>query len=45
MSILEMFDVMNQAKGKQVPDKVTLIDAQLRFVESLFEKQVPVLLQ
>ena len=29
MNIVEMFKVMDQAKGKQIPDKVTLIDAQL----------------
>ncbi|WP_312086339.1 hypothetical protein [Exiguobacterium sp.] len=35
MSIVEMFEVMDQAKGKQIPDKVTLIDAQLRFVREV----------
>ncbi|KQS23535.1 hypothetical protein ASF99_13600 [Exiguobacterium sp. Leaf187] len=35
MSIIEMFEVMDQAKEKQVPDKVTLIDAQLRFVREV----------
>ena len=35
MSIVEMFKVMDQAKGKQIPDKVTLIDAQLRFVREV----------
>lgn len=35
MSIVEMFEVMEQAKGKQIPDKVTLIDAQLRFVREV----------
>lgn len=35
MSIIEMFEVMDQAKWKQVPDKVTLIDAQLRFVREV----------
>ena len=35
MSIIEMFEVMEQAKEKQVPDKVTLIDAQLRFVREV----------
>lgn len=35
MSIVEMFEVMDQAKGKQTPDKVTLIDAQLRFVREV----------
>ncbi|MDT0173116.1 hypothetical protein Q9R23_09040 [Exiguobacterium sp. BRG2] len=35
MNIVEMFEVMEQAKGKQIPDKVTLIDAQLRFVREV----------
>lgn len=35
MNIVEMFKVMDQAKGKQIPDKVTLIDAQLRFVREV----------
>jgi len=35
MCIIEMFEVMDQAKGKQVPDKVTLIDAQPRFVREV----------
>lgn len=35
MKIVEMFEVMDQAKGKQIPDKVTLIDAQLRFVREV----------
>ncbi len=35
MSIIEMFEVMDQAKEKQVPDKVILIDAQLRFVREV----------
>lgn len=35
MSIIEMFEVMEQAKGKQIPGKVTLIDAQLRFVREV----------
>lgn len=35
MNIVEMFEVMDQAKGKQIPDKVTLIDAQLRFVREV----------
>lgn len=35
MSIVEMFEVMEQAKGKQIPDKATLIDAQLRFVRQV----------
>jgi len=35
MSIVEMFEVMDQVKGKQIPDKVTLIDAQLRFVREV----------
>ncbi len=35
MNIVEMFEVMDQAKGKQAPDKVTLIDAQLRFVREV----------
>lgn len=35
MSILEMFDVMDQVQEKQIPDKVTLIDAQLRFVREV----------
>ena len=35
MSIVEMFEVVEQAKGKQIPDKVTLIDAQLRFVREV----------
>lgn len=35
MSIVEMFEVMDQGKGKQVPNKVTLIDAQLRFVREV----------
>lgn len=34
MSVLEIFEVMDQAREKQVPDKVTLIDAQLRFVRA-----------
>ena len=35
MNIVEMLEVMDQAKGKQIPDKVTLIDAQLRFVREV----------
>ncbi len=35
MNIVEMFEVMEQAKGKQIPDKVTLIDAQLRFIREV----------
>lgn len=35
MSIVEMFEVMEQAEGKQISDKVTLIDAQLRFVREV----------
>jgi len=35
MNIVEMFKVMDQANGKQIPDKVTLIDAQLRFVREV----------
>lgn len=35
MSIVEMFEVMQQAEGKQISDKVTLIDAQLRFVREV----------
>ena len=35
MNIVEMFEVVDQAKGKQTPDKVTLIDAQLRFVREV----------
>ena len=35
MSIVEMFKVMEQAEGKQISDKVTLIDAQLRFVREV----------
>ncbi|WP_214861764.1 hypothetical protein [Exiguobacterium sp. s161] len=35
MSIVEMFEVMEQAKEKQISDKVTLIDAQLRFVREV----------
>jgi len=35
MNIVEMFRVMDQAKGKQIPDKVKLIDAQLRFVREV----------
>ncbi|WP_373954938.1 hypothetical protein QNN95_16070 (plasmid) [Exiguobacterium acetylicum] len=35
MSIIEMFEVMDLSKGKQIPDKVTLIDAQLRFVREV----------
>ena len=35
MNIVEMFEVMDQEKGKQIPDKVTLIDAQLRFVREV----------
>ncbi|MFX4306107.1 hypothetical protein F8N00_12005 [Exiguobacterium sp. A1_3_1] len=35
MNIVEIFKVMDQAKGKQIPDKVTLIDAQLRFVREV----------
>ncbi|WP_393964423.1 hypothetical protein [Exiguobacterium sp. S22-S28] len=35
MSIIEMFEIMEQAKGKQISDKVTLIDAQLRFVREV----------
>jgi len=30
-----MFEVMEQAEGKQISDKVTLIDAQLRFVREV----------
>ena len=35
MNIVEMFEVMEQAEGKQISDKVTLIDAQLRFVREV----------
>lgn len=35
MSIAEMFEIMEQAEGKQISDKVTLIDAQLRFVREV----------
>lgn len=35
MSVLEVFNVMDEVKGKQIPDKVTLIDAQLRFVREV----------
>ncbi|WP_214721960.1 hypothetical protein [Exiguobacterium sp. s192] len=35
MNVLEMFEVMDQTNGKQIPDKVTLIDAQLRFVREV----------
>ena len=35
MSIVEMFEIMDQAKRKQIPDKVTLIDAQIRFVREV----------
>jgi len=35
MSIVEMFEVMEQVEGKQISDKVTLIDAQLRFVREV----------
>ena len=35
MNIVELFEVMEQAKGKQIPDKVALIDAQLRFVREV----------
>jgi len=35
MNIVKMFEVMDQAKEKQIPDKVTLIDAQLRFVREV----------
>ncbi|WP_368915912.1 hypothetical protein [Exiguobacterium acetylicum] len=35
MDIIEMFEVMDQAKGEQIPGKVTLIDAQLRFVREV----------
>lgn len=35
MGILELFEVMDQAKGKQVSDQVTLIDAQIRFVREV----------
>lgn len=35
MSIVEMFEVVEQAEGKQISDKVTLIDAQLRFVREV----------
>lgn len=35
MNIVEMFEVMDQVKGKQIPDKVTLIDAQFRFVREV----------
>lgn len=35
MGTLELFELMDQGKGKQVPDKVTLIDAQLRFVREV----------
>lgn len=30
-----MFEVMDQVKEKQIQDKVTLIDAQLRFVREV----------
>lgn len=35
MSIIKMFKVMEQAKGKQIPGKLTLIDAQLRFAREV----------
>lgn len=37
MSVLEMFDMLDQSKGKEEAklDKVTLIDAQLRFVREV----------
>lgn len=35
MNILKMFEVIDHDKGKQVPDKITLIDAQLRFVREV----------
>ena len=35
MNIVEMFEVTEQAKGKKIPDKMTLIDAQLRFVREV----------
>ncbi|WP_329469928.1 hypothetical protein [Exiguobacterium sp. 9-2] len=35
MRILKLFEVMDHDKGKQVTGKVTLIDAQLRFVREV----------
>ncbi len=37
MSVLEMFDMLDQSKGKEEAKqgKVTLIDAQLRFVREV----------
>lgn len=35
MSIIEIFEVMDLSRRKQIPDKVTLIDAQLRFVREV----------
>ena len=35
MNVLEMLEVMDQTNGKQMPDKITLIDAQLRFVREV----------
>lgn len=35
MDVMEMFEVMDSTNGKKTQEKVTLIDAQLRFVREL----------
>ena len=35
MKIVEMFEIMDHSNDKQISDKVTLIDAQLRFVREV----------
>ncbi len=37
MDVMEMFEVMDSANGKKTQEKVTLIDAQLRFVREVDE--------
>lgn len=35
MDVMEMFEVMDSTNGKKTQEKVTLIDAQLRFVREV----------
>lgn len=35
MDVMEMFEVMDSTNGKKTHEKVTLIDAQLRFVREV----------